>query len=66
MTTTLWCFVLYSTKNEVFFTADLVTFTEEILNGKLKFFVQCFLFIFVESIASILLPSHMLIKKIHA
>ena len=23
------------------FTADLVTFTEEILNGKLQFFVQC-------------------------
>ena len=22
-------------------TADLVTFTEEILNGKLQFFVQC-------------------------
>ena len=24
------------------FTADLVTFTEEILNGELHFFVQCY------------------------
>ena len=24
-------------------TADLVTFTEEIFNGKLSFFVQCYL-----------------------
>ena len=26
------------------FPADLVTFTEEILNGKLHFFVQCYKF----------------------
>ena len=26
-------------------TADLVTFTEEILNGKLHFFVQCNIFL---------------------
>ena len=30
------------------FTADLVTITEEILNGKLHFFVQCVFVYFLE------------------
>ena len=33
--------VLALHKDEVFQTAELITFTEEILNGKLYFFVQC-------------------------
>ena len=30
----------HCTKNDLFIFTDLVTFTEEILNGKLNFFVQ--------------------------